>query len=100
MTPDEACIAHNPLKPVCRTLIYYAIAITAVILFNILPGFKSGPCTPGLDLLSAFVLFLGSIILLGVNVVRLKLKGRAYLPSVLIHFFVFISCLVFSLVWG
>ncbi|MES2266511.1 MAG: hypothetical protein V4520_07110 [Bacteroidota bacterium] len=100
MTQKEAYVAPEPLKPVYRTLTYYAIAIAAVCLFNILPGFKSGPCSPNFDVLSAFVLFGGSIILLGVNLVRLKVKGRAYLPSVLIHLFIFISCLVFSLVWG
>ncbi|MFD0765217.1 hypothetical protein ACFQZI_10175 [Mucilaginibacter lutimaris] len=100
MTSQAAYISHNPLKSVYRTLIYYSVTLTAVVLFNILPGFKSGPCTPGLDILSGFVLFLGSIILLGVNLIRLKLKGRAYLPSVIIHFVVFTGCLIFSLIWG
>jgi hypothetical protein len=97
MTPEEAYVSAEPIKPVYRTLFYYAVVLTATILFNTLSGFKSGVCGPDFDLLSIFVLFSGSVILLAVNLVRLKLKGQNYLPSVIIHFFVLIGCLLFSL---
>lgn len=86
------------LKPVYRTLIYYAIVLPATILFNTLPGFKTGPCTPNFDLLSIAIMFFGAIVLLIVNLVRLKRNGRDYLPSVIIHFFVLIGYALYGII--
>lgn len=40
-----------------KIVAYYIIAIVLVVLLNVLPGFKSGPCTPNFDFFS--ILFLG-----------------------------------------
>jgi hypothetical protein len=72
-------------KPVYRTLLYYVVVIVVVGLFNVLPGFKSGPCTPNFDVLSVFLAFIGTVVLFVINGVRLMRCGKIYLSSVLIH---------------
>lgn len=95
-------ISGFPIKisPVYFTIIYYVILIFGLIWVNTYPGFKSGPCTPGLDLLLYILLFLGSIILALINFLLMKLRGKKYFPSALIHSGVFIITLIFSLISG
>ncbi|RFZ90484.1 hypothetical protein D0C36_22130 [Mucilaginibacter conchicola] len=82
-------------KPLHYTLAYYVIVIVAITLFNVLPGFKSGPCTPNLDVLSIFLSFFGAVLLLCVNLIRLKQRGRIYLSSVIIHALVVLTGIIF-----
>jgi hypothetical protein len=88
------------IKPVYLTIIYYIIVIPWFLFANTQPGFKSGPCNPGLDLVFGVLLFFGSIGLALVNLLLTKLRGKKYLPSALIHLGVFIAALLISLIFG
>lgn len=86
-------------NPAYKTLLYYAIVITVIVLVNRLPEFKSGPCTPNLDFLLPVLAFLFSIVLLVTNGIRLITSGRAYLVSLIMHavvIFVTIIALAFN----
>lgn len=49
------------------TIGFYIISVSAIILINKSGQFKSGPCTPDLDILSFFILGSLSLILLIIN---------------------------------
>lgn len=51
-------------KPALYTIIYYAVAIAIITGIEASGKFKSGPCTPDLDLLVPMLFFLISCILL------------------------------------
>ena len=44
------------LSATWKLIIFYIVALLLIIFFFKTPGFKSGPCTPNLDLLS-YILF-------------------------------------------
>jgi hypothetical protein len=72
-------------KPVFKTALYYIIVIPLVIVLNVFGNVGSGPCNPGLGDMSFLLVALITVVLLIVNSVLLIRKGRAYLPSVLVH---------------
>jgi hypothetical protein len=80
----EGKLNHNR-RPVAKTLLFYAVAFLLILAVNTLPGFKSGPCTPNLDILSLFVTFIVAVSLLIINVIKLAISGRSYLDLTLVH---------------
>ncbi|WP_342645829.1 hypothetical protein [Mucilaginibacter sp. CSA2-8R] len=58
-----------------KWLFVYGILLGAVVLFNVLPGFKSGPCTPNLDVLSFLLVGLTTAILMVRGVVKYYTKA-------------------------
>jgi len=73
MVTEEGKSSQLMQKPLYKTLVYYAAVIVIVALVNILPGFKSGPCTPNLDFFIPILAFLCSIVLCVINGVRLMM---------------------------
>ncbi|PSR54097.1 hypothetical protein AHMF7605_11475 [Adhaeribacter arboris] len=67
-----------------KSLIFYGIYITVIILINASGAFKSGPCTPNLDILSIFLIGPISLILLIKNLGKLFAKHPTKY-STLIH---------------
>jgi ACR3 family arsenite efflux pump ArsB len=82
------------LKIITPTLIFYSIAAAMIALLEWL--FPSGPCTPGLGVLSFFLLIPVSVGLLIRNVI-LTFTDRKYFTAVLLHLIVVF--LLFALMW-
>jgi len=85
---------YSSVKPVSRTLLYYLLAISLILFFNIAPGFKTGPCTPNVDILSIMLAFFGAVVLLAINGIQIVRYGRIYLPSFIIHALVIAFCVI------
>lgn len=92
---EQSLSARSQLSPLKKTLLYYVVVIVPVFLVNIVPGFKSGPCTPNLDFLLPFLAFWISVILLVVNIVKLIVHGKGYLASLIIHAVIVSGCMLF-----
>ncbi|MFD0765218.1 hypothetical protein ACFQZI_10180 [Mucilaginibacter lutimaris] len=88
------------IKPVYFTIVYYLILIPGVIWVNTHRGYGGGPCNLGWDLVFGLLLFFGSIVLMLINFLMVKLRGKQHLPSALIHLVVFVGTLLFSLIAG
>lgn len=82
----EKLIGYNSInKPTRRTIIYYAVAIPLLIFVECSGAFKSGPCTPNLDMLLFLLALIVTPILFVISAVRLKIKGKLYFKSFIIH---------------
>ena len=69
-----------------KWLLIYAILWGAVIIFNVLPGFKSGPCTPNFDILSVVIVGLTTAILMVRGIVKYfskQLRGKIALINII-----------------
>jgi len=84
--------------PVLKTIIYFIIVGSIIAYFNLSPGYKTGPCNPGLDIISIFFAWVASIVLAFINIVRYNKKGGRYLPSILIPL-VFVLGIIAALVF-
>jgi uncharacterized membrane protein len=85
-------------KPVYRTILYYIIAVILITFFNLSGDYRSGPCNPGMDVMSFVILFFVTIILLVRNAYLVIRKKRQYLPSLLIHCCIVIVVLIFLMI--
>ena len=73
-------------KNALLTILFYIVSISAIIYFNFSDDFKSGPCTPNLDLIS-FMLFGPVILVLSlVNAFTTYKLKRETKYSFFIHF--------------
>jgi len=79
-----------------KSLLFYLIAGPVVVYIIKSGQFKSGPCNPGLDVLSLLLLVLISFILMLVNLIKIIRKGRNYLPPFLVHLLAFILIIIMS----
>jgi hypothetical protein len=70
------------------TLLFYLVLVTSIILINVSGQFKSGSCTPNLDLLSFFILGPISGLLVIINGLMWIFKIRQTKYSLIIHLFV------------
>ena len=70
-----------------RLSIYHFVSLAAVLLAASSPGFKSGPCNPGLDLLVYSPVFLIDCVLTLISIIFGILKGKAGLASLFINLF-------------
>jgi len=81
-------------KPAFKTVLYYLIICPIVIYFNTNKNYRSGPCTPNLDVLSFFLAILSTMVLLVINGVLTIRRGKVYLPSLLIHVLVLVVVII------
>lgn len=77
----------NPEKKnALKSIIFYAMAILTIVAINVSGKFKSGPCTPNLDVFSVFVFIILNIILLIVNGIKAFVTKKQTRISFIIHF--------------
>lgn len=79
-------------KNALKSIVFYIIAILVIILINIPEKFKSGPCTPNLDVLSVFVFMILNVILLIINGIKVVVMKKETKISTIVH-------LAFLIVW-
>jgi hypothetical protein len=77
------------------SVMFYAISITAVIFFNLSGQYKSGPCTPNLDVFSIYFVSILNTILLIINAILTFGLKRQTRYSYFIHLSVFIIWITF-----
>ncbi len=73
------------LENASYTLMFYFVVVILVTIFNTASQFKSGSCTPNLDVFSFFLVGLMSLVLLFVNVIRRIVRKRDTLYSSILH---------------
>ena len=72
---------------VLKTLVHHLISLP-IIAYVILSGqFKSGPCTPNLDILAALYVVVSFICLIVYSLFKLISKGKAYLFLLMVNIF-------------
>ncbi len=71
------------------SIIFYVISIIVIVIINLSGQFKSGPCTPNLDVFSIFFVAITNIILLVVNAILTFVLKRETKYSFCIHLSVF-----------
>ena len=86
MTPEK--------KNALLSIIYYAISILTIVAINMSGAFKSGPCTPNLDVFSAFIVIVVSVFLLITNGIRGFVMGKPTRLSFLIHLIAFLTWII------
>ncbi len=67
-------------------LLIYALLLGAVIIFNVLPAFKSGPCTPNFDILSIVIVGLVTAILMVRGITKYfskEIRGKILLINII-----------------
>jgi hypothetical protein len=74
---------HNALKSIS----FYLIAVLVIVFINVSGEFKSGPCTPNLDLLSFFLLGPLIVILMVINGILAFVMDKSTKHSFYIHLF-------------
>lgn len=62
------------LSATWKLIIFYVVALLLIIYFFRTPGFKSGPCTPNLDLLSYILFGLTAALLLARSICKVVAK--------------------------
>ena len=77
------------------TVIYYVVVVGLVYYFNASGNYKSGPCTPNLDLLSVFLAFFITCILLFRSAFLTFKQTKPYLLSFLIHLVVVVGIVIY-----
>jgi hypothetical protein len=77
------------------TLIYYILAIPLLIYFNTSSDFKTGPCTPNLDILSFMLSGVFTLILVGRGTFLLIKNGKLVLFPFLLNLLALIIWLIF-----
>ena len=75
----------DQMKNTLLTLLFYLVAVSLIVWFNLSGQFKSGPCTPNLDGLSYFILGPLSFLLMGINGVLAYYFQKPTKPSFFIH---------------
>jgi hypothetical protein len=68
-----------------RAVIYYLVVFPLVVYLSKSGNFSGGPCNPGPGLVAYFLGFLSTIILVLVNTGLALVKGKKYLPVLLVH---------------
>jgi hypothetical protein len=76
------------------TLTFYVISIFIIVIINVSGKFKSGPCTPNLDVFSVFIVIAINIILLLINGFRGLIMKKPTRLSFLIHLIVLLSFII------
>ncbi|WP_269225415.1 hypothetical protein [Flavobacterium eburneipallidum] len=76
------------------SILFYAISIVAIVIINLSGQFKSGPCTPNLDVFSIFLVAILNIILLVVNAISTFGLKKETKYSFYIHLSVFVIWII------
>lgn len=82
-------------KNALQSIVFYIIAILVIILINISGRFKSGPCTPNLDVLSVFILAILNVILLIINGIKAFVMKKETKFSTIVHLAVLIIWIIY-----
>ncbi len=82
-------------KNAIKSIIFYLIVTLIIVAINVSGKFKSGPCTPNLDVLSIFVLIILNIILLIISIIKAFVMKKKTKPSMIVHFIVLIIWVIF-----
>ncbi|WP_175621670.1 hypothetical protein [Chryseobacterium schmidteae] len=85
-------------KNALKSIVFYVIAILVIALINISGKFKSGPCTPNLDVLSVFIFIILNVILLIINGVKAFVMKKETKLSTIVHLAVLIIYINFKVV--
>lgn len=78
-----------------KSIVFYVIAILTIVLINISGKFKSGPCTPNLDVLSVFIFIILNIILLIINGIKAFAMKKEMRLSTIVHLAVLIIWIIY-----
>lgn len=82
-------------KNALKSIVFYVIAILVIALINISGKFKSGPCTPNLDVLSVFIFIILNIILLIINGIKAFAMKKEMRLSTIVHLAVLIIWIIY-----
>lgn len=82
-------------KNALKSIVFYIIAILTIVLINISGKFKSGPCTPNLDVLSVFIFIILNVILLIINGVKAFVMKKETKLSTIVHLAVLIIWIIY-----
>lgn len=82
-------------KNALKSIVFYIIAILAIVLINISGKFKSGPCTPNLDVLSVFIFIILNVILLIINGIKAFAMKKEMRLSTIVHLAVLIIWIIY-----
>lgn len=82
-------------KNALKSIMFYLIAILVIALINISGKFKSGPCTPNLDVLSVFIFIILNIILLIINGIKAFAMKKEMRLSTIVHLAVLIIWIIY-----
>jgi hypothetical protein len=83
-------------KNALKSIMFYLIAILTIIVINVSGKFKSGPCTPNLDVLSVFILAILNVILLIINGIKAFIMKKETKLSTIVHLAVLIIWIIYS----
>lgn len=78
-----------------KSIVFYVIAILIIVLINISGKFKSGPCTPNLDVLSVFIFIILNVILLIINGIKAFAMKKEMRLSIIVHLAVLIIWIIY-----
>jgi hypothetical protein len=81
------------------SIMFYVVSVLIIIAINVSGKFKSGPCTPNLDIFSVFIVIVLSVILLIINGIGFFILKRQTRYSFTIHLIVLIIWAI-CMIWG
>ncbi|OBW42722.1 hypothetical protein AB670_00935 [Chryseobacterium sp. MOF25P] len=82
-------------KNALKSIMFYLIAILTIIVINVSGKFKSGPCTPNLDVLLVFILAILNVILLIINGIKAFIMKKETKLSTIVHLAVLIIWIIY-----
>lgn len=82
-------------KDALKSIVFYIIAILVIVVINISGKFKSGPCTPNLDVLSVFIFIILNVILLIINGIKAFAMKKEMRLSTIVHLAVLIIWIIY-----
>ena len=82
-------------KNALKSIVFYIIAILVIVVINISGKFKSGPCTPNLDVLSVFIFIILNVILLIINGIKAFAMKKEMRLSIIVHLAVLIIWIIY-----
>lgn len=80
----------NQERTAVKSIIVYIVLLLIIIAINVSGKFKSGPCSPNLDILSVFGGIIINITLLIINGIKAFVMKREARLSTFVHFAVLI----------
>lgn len=81
-------------KNALKSIIFYVLALLTIVIINFSGKFKSGPCTPNLDVLSVFIFIILNVILLIINGIKAFVMNKQTKVSTIVHFIALIIWLI------
>ncbi len=88
-------MSREEKKNALKSIMFYLIAILTIIVINVSGKFKSGPCTPNLDVLSVFILAILNVILLIINGIKAFIMKKETKISTIVHLAVLIIWIIY-----